>query len=143
MKHMKQPPEVFCKKGVLENFTKFTAKHLCQSLFFNNKVAILLKMRLWHRCFPGNFAKFLRTTFFKEHKDRLETYHNLITNTKCCTSTAARFCFIIYQFLFACFTHLFWVLDKNTPKKTPANPNPKLNPSSNLFRGDFFWGFVS
>ena len=29
-------PEVFCKKkGVLKNFTKFTGKHLCQSLFFN------------------------------------------------------------------------------------------------------------
>ena len=26
-------PEVFCKKGVLRNFTKFTGKHLCQSLF--------------------------------------------------------------------------------------------------------------
>ena len=31
-------PEVFCKKGVLRNFTKFTGKHLYQSLFFN-KVA--------------------------------------------------------------------------------------------------------
>ena len=31
-------PKVFCKKGVLRNFTKFTGKHLCQSLFFN-KVA--------------------------------------------------------------------------------------------------------
>ena len=31
-------PEVFCKKGVLRNFTKFTEKHLCQSLF-SNKVA--------------------------------------------------------------------------------------------------------
>ena len=31
-------PEVFCKKGVLRNFTKFTGKHLCQSVFFN-KVA--------------------------------------------------------------------------------------------------------
>ena len=30
--------EVFCKKGVLRNFAKFTGKHLCQSLFFN-KVA--------------------------------------------------------------------------------------------------------
>ena len=29
---------MFCKKGVLKNFTKFTGKHLCQSLFFN-KVA--------------------------------------------------------------------------------------------------------
>ena len=26
-------PEVFCKKGVLGNFTKFTGEHLCQSLF--------------------------------------------------------------------------------------------------------------
>ena len=26
-------PEVFCKKVVLKNFTKFTGKHLCQSLF--------------------------------------------------------------------------------------------------------------
>ena len=34
----KQPPEVFYGKGVLRNFTKFTVKHLCQSLFFN-KVA--------------------------------------------------------------------------------------------------------
>ena len=30
--------EVFCKKGVLKNFAKFTEKHLCQSIFFN-KVA--------------------------------------------------------------------------------------------------------
>ena len=28
-------PEVFCKKGVLRNLTKFTGKCLCQGLFFN------------------------------------------------------------------------------------------------------------
>ena len=28
-------PEMFCKKGVLRNFTKFTGKHLCQSFSFN------------------------------------------------------------------------------------------------------------
>ena len=27
-------PAVFCEKGVLRNFAKFTGKHLCQSLFF-------------------------------------------------------------------------------------------------------------
>ena len=31
-------PEVFCKKYVLRNFTKFTRKYQCQSLIFN-KVA--------------------------------------------------------------------------------------------------------
>ena len=55
--------EVFCKKGVLENLTKFTGKYLCQSLFFNKvadlRNATLLKKRLWHRCFPLNFVKFL------------------------------------------------------------------------------------
>ena len=59
-------PEVFCKKGALRNFAKFTGKHLCQSLFFN-EVAGLVKKRLWHRCFPVNFAKFLRTPFLTEH----------------------------------------------------------------------------
>ena len=43
-------PEVFCKKGVLRNFAKFTRKHLCQNLFFNKvaglRPATLLKRRL-------------------------------------------------------------------------------------------------
>ena len=30
----KQPPEVFCKKGVLRSLPKFTRKHLCQGLFY-------------------------------------------------------------------------------------------------------------
>ena len=30
-------PEVFCKKGALRNFLKFTGKHLCQSLFFKKE----------------------------------------------------------------------------------------------------------
>ena len=32
-----------------------------------NKPATLLKKRLWHRCFPVNIAKFLRTPFLTEH----------------------------------------------------------------------------
>ena len=63
--------EVFCKKGFLKNFTRFTGKHLCQRLFFKKvvclRLATLLKKRLWHRCFPMNFAKFLKTSFLKEH----------------------------------------------------------------------------
>ena len=52
-------------------FTKFTGKHLCQSLFFNKVVglglATLFKKRLWHRCFPVNFVKFLRPPFSLEY----------------------------------------------------------------------------
>ena len=54
-------PEVFCKKGVLRNFRKFTGKHLCQSLFFNNVAG------LRHRCFLVNFPKFLRTPLLTVH----------------------------------------------------------------------------
>ena len=66
-------PGVSCKKGALKNFAKFAGKHLCQSIFFFKyicrlKPVTLLKKRLWHRCFPVNFAKLLRTTpFFTEH----------------------------------------------------------------------------
>ena len=62
---------MFYKKGVLGNFVKVTGKHLCQSFLFNKvvglKPATLLKMRIWHSCFPVNFANILRTPFFIEH----------------------------------------------------------------------------
>ena len=35
-------PEVFCKKGVFKNFTKFTGKHLRQNLFFNKVAGVRL-----------------------------------------------------------------------------------------------------
>ena len=48
--------EEFCKKDVLRNFTKFTGKH-------QSRVSFILKERPWHKCFPVNFAKFLRSPF--------------------------------------------------------------------------------
>ena len=63
-------PDVFRKKGVLRNFAKFTGIHLCQRLFFNKVAGLrpetLLKKSLWHRCFPVNIAKFLKTPIFIE-----------------------------------------------------------------------------
>ena len=59
------------KKSVFRDFAKFTRKYLCQSLYLNKvtglRPATLLKRRLWNRCFPVNFAKFLRKPFFIEH----------------------------------------------------------------------------
>ena len=63
--------EVFCRKGVLTNFKKFTGKHLCQGLLFNKVAGLrtltLLKKRFWYRCFPVNFSKFLKTPSITEN----------------------------------------------------------------------------
>ena len=47
----KLPPEVFCKKKVF--------------LKISQKACNFIKKRLWHRCFPVTFAKFLRTCFLQ------------------------------------------------------------------------------
>ena len=57
------------QKGVLSNFAKFTGKHLRQSSLCYKvaglRPATLLKNRLWHICFPANFAKFLKTFSYR------------------------------------------------------------------------------
>ena len=54
------------RKDVLRNFAKLTGKLLCQSLFLIKLQASgLLKKSLWHRCFPVNFAEFLRAAPFR------------------------------------------------------------------------------
>ena len=63
------------RNSVLRNFAKITGKNMCQILFFNKatglRLATLLKKRLWRRCFPVNFAKFLRTHFLQNIPGRL------------------------------------------------------------------------
>ena len=60
---------VLKNKSVPKNFTKFTRKHLRRSLFFNKvpgpRTATSLKKRFRHSCFLLNFAKFLRTFFYR------------------------------------------------------------------------------
>ena len=84
-------PELYCEKGALRNFTKFTGKHLCQSLFFNKvargllslRPATSLKKRLWQRCFPLNFVKFLITFFLQSTSGGSFLYLNFIKKSKC------------------------------------------------------------
>ena len=68
IKKPKQLPEgVLVKK---KNFAKLTGTHMCQSFFLIKSQAELfnfIKKRLWHRPFPVNFAKILRTPSFIEH----------------------------------------------------------------------------
>ena len=53
-------PEVFSKKGVLRNFTKFTGKHLCQSLFFNK---VFFKKETLTQVFSCEFCEMSKNTF--------------------------------------------------------------------------------
>ena len=59
-KPQKQPPEVFYKKGVLENFAISKENHLRWSLFL---ACSFIKTRPHNSCFPVNFEKLLRTSF--------------------------------------------------------------------------------
>ena len=67
----RQASEMFSKTDDTKNFAKFTGERLCWSLFFNKvadfQPATLFKKKLQHRCYPVNFAKFLRTSFLKEN----------------------------------------------------------------------------
>ena len=65
----KQEGKSFLDTALWHIFSTEGATWRCsQSLFFNKvaglRPANLLKKRLWHRHFPVNFSKFLRTPFF-------------------------------------------------------------------------------
>ena len=73
----KQPPEVLCEKGLLRNFVEFIEKHMYRVPFLIKLQA--LKKRPWYRCFPVNFAKFLRTSFLHNTSGRLLLIQKLST----------------------------------------------------------------
>ena len=68
MKDGRSRPEVFCKKGALRNFAKFTGKHLCQSLSFNKvaglSLATLSKKEPLAQVFSCEFCEISKNTFF-------------------------------------------------------------------------------
>ena len=59
------------KKGALINFTKFTGKHLCQSLFFHKiaglKACNFIKKETMTQAFSCEFCKISKNTFFTEY----------------------------------------------------------------------------
>ena len=57
MSHRSSRLEVLYEKGVLENFTKFAGKHLCQSLFFNKVAGLAPSEVIYKNRFPfSNFV---------------------------------------------------------------------------------------
>ena len=75
-------PEVFCKKGVLKKFIKFTEKDLCQSLFFN-------KVETLAQAFSCELCENFKNIFFIEHLRWL-----LLSKTIC-----IKFFFLLFTWL--------------------------------------------
>ena len=71
----KQPPEVFYRKKMFLKISQNLQETTCARVTFLTKLqaysrpATLLKKGLWHRCFPVNFAKFLRALFHRTPRD--------------------------------------------------------------------------
>ena len=69
------PEAVVRRCSVKKMFLKISQnfqENICARVSFLIKLrglraATLLKKKLWHKCFPMNFAKYLRTPFFTEH----------------------------------------------------------------------------
>ena len=55
--------EVFCKKGVLRNFAKFTGKHPCQRLFFNKLAGLGVLIGILAQVFCCEFCKISKNAF--------------------------------------------------------------------------------
>ena len=67
----RKPPEAVVQMCSVKKVFLEISQNSQENTYVSVWSATLLKKRLWHRCFPVNFAKFLRTTFFTEHLWRL------------------------------------------------------------------------
>ena len=99
-------PGAFCKNDVLKNFAKFTGNHLCQSKTAGLRPATLVKKRLWNRCFPVNFANFLRRCFLYRTPLVAAYSASCLSKFDVCYSFMFQFClvwiFIICASVYVC-----------------------------------------
>ena len=75
--HQKQLPEVFYKKKAFLEISRNSQENTSArvSVLIGLRPATLLKKRLWQRCFPVNFAKFLRKRFLQNTSGWLLLIH--------------------------------------------------------------------
>ena len=74
LRFQKQSSKGVLKKGVLRNFTKFTGKHLCQSLFFNKVAGSAcnsIKKETLPQVFFCEFYEISKNTFLQNTSGRL------------------------------------------------------------------------
>ena len=109
-------PEVFCKKRVFRNFAKFSGKHLCQTLFFNNVAGLgsgacnFIKKEALAQVFSCEFCEISKNTFFTEHLWWLRLFY--ITFLICLTAqgiTVSISLFWSSKFIFYTFESYFIV----------------------------------
>ena len=112
----KAPGSVLLRKGVLRNFAKVTGKHMYQGLFLITLQAdacnFIKEETLAQVCFPVNFAKFQKTSFFTEHlwwpllnvgiMFKIENRHHVLplTSFRCqfvCTSCLVTFLMVLQK----------------------------------------------
>ena len=60
-------PEMFCEKGALKYFTKFTGKHLCQSLLCQPEACNFIKIETLAQVFSCKFCDISESTFFLQN----------------------------------------------------------------------------
>ena len=69
MKKLEAATRGVLSKKVFLKISQIFQENTCWRVFFKKvahlRAATLLKKRLWYRCFPVNFMKFLKTPFYR------------------------------------------------------------------------------
>ena len=91
-------------------------------LLFNKvagvRTSFLLKKRLWHRCFPENFAKFLRTFSYRTQSGAARQSEKTFTVMITFKVNESRYILNIFSiafvniYLFSTFLNRFWPVKK-------------------------------
>ena len=98
------------------NFRKFHRKTSVKSL----APATLLKKRLWHRCFPVNFAKFVRIPFLKNTSGRLLLMWKEFFHVKWEFIFGVLLMYIINHLLHICVISITSIISLQTLCKSPS-----------------------
>ena len=102
-----------------------------ESLFFNKVVdlrpATLLKKRLWHRCFPVNFAKFLRTPFLQNTSGRLRLIESNFLSLYSLTKQFSIFLCSLFYFLLKTFSFIIDDVFEKSKERIFSFGNCKVN----------------
>ena len=67
------------QKKMFLKISEMSQENTCARVSKVSEPANLLKNRLWYRCFPGNFVKFLRTPFLQNNSGRLFLKNKTLT----------------------------------------------------------------